>query len=136
MIRVCFQKAKIMLAGKSASILSDPRIYNEYFRRLYGDLDLDEMKIQTHRQALDYPKVAELYRLISDITLPVVVRHGPYERHLKAWQSHPSRTTWGRLQPFVVNVFEYEARGYLQAGIIEDLGNGLHLWMERPVEPL
>jgi len=123
-----FQKAKVMLDENDANGLCEPQIFTEYFKRLYGDLDLDESKIQVHRDALDYPKVSRLYRMIPDITLPVVVRYGDYEKHLKDWKSHPSRRTWRRLQPFVINVFEYEAKRLIQDGIMEDLGNGLYLW--------
>ena len=123
-----FQKAKVMLDKNDASTLSEPQIFTEYFKRLYGDLDLDESRIQAHREALDYPKVAKLYRLISDITLPVVVRHGDYKKHLNDWKYHPSRTAWRQLQPFIVNVFEYEAGPFIQNGIMEDLGNSLYLW--------
>jgi CRISPR-associated endonuclease/helicase Cas3 len=123
-----FQKAKVMLDENDVNTLSQPQIFMEYFKRLYGDLDLDESKIQLHREALDYPKVARLYRLITDITLPVVVRHGDYEKHLKNWKFHPSRKTWRRLQPFIVNVFEYEAGPFIQDGIMEDLGESLYLW--------
>jgi CRISPR-associated endonuclease/helicase Cas3 len=123
-----FQKAKVMLDKNDVNTLSQPQIFMEYFKRLYGDLDLDESKIQVHREALDYPKVARLYRLITDITLPVVVRHGDYEKHLKNWGFHPSRKTWRQLQPFIVNVFEYEAGHFIHDRIMEDLGNSLYLW--------
>ncbi len=123
-----FQKAKVMLDENDVNTLSQPQIFMEYFKRLYGDLDLDESKIQVHREALDYPKVARLYRLITDITLPVVVRHGDYEKHLKNWKFHPSRKTWRQLQPFIVNVFEYEAGSFIHDGIMKDLGNSLYLW--------
>ena len=123
-----FQKAKMMLDENDIKTLNEPQIFTEYFKRLYGDLDLDESKIQVHREALNYPKVARLYRLITDITLPVVVRHGDYEKQLKNWKIHPSRKTWRQLQPFIVNVFEYEAGPFIHDGIMEDLGNGLYLW--------
>jgi CRISPR-associated endonuclease/helicase Cas3 len=123
-----FQKAKVILDENDIKTLNEPQIFTEYFKRLYGDLDLDERKIQVHREALDYPKVARLYRLITDITLPAVVRHGDYENKLKNWKIHPSRRTWRQLQPFIVNVFEYEAGPFIHDGIMEDLGNGLYLW--------
>jgi CRISPR-associated endonuclease/helicase Cas3 len=123
-----FQKAKLMLDENDVHTLGEPQIFTEYFKRLYGDLDLDENNIQIHREALDYPKVARLYRLITDITFPVVVRHGDYKIHLKDWKFNPSRKTWRQLQPFIVNVFEYEAGPFIRDGIMEELGNGLYLW--------
>jgi CRISPR-associated endonuclease/helicase Cas3 len=123
-----FQKAKVMLDENDANTLSEPQIFKEYFNRLYSDLDLDEAKVQIHREALDYPKVANLYRIIPDITLPVVVRYGDYERPLSNWRIHPSRTAWRRLHPFIINVFEHEAAEYIQDGIMEDIGNNLYRW--------
>jgi len=123
-----FQKAKLILDENDASTISEPQIFTEYFNLLYADLDLDESKIQAHREAFDYPKVANLYRLISDSTLPVVVRYGDYEKHLNDWKNYTSRSTWRQLQPFIINVFEYEARKYIQDRIMEDLGKNLYLW--------
>lgn len=123
-----FQKAKVILDENDVNILNEPKIFTEYFKRLYGDLDLDERNIQVHREALDYPKVAGLYRLITDNTLSVVVRHGDYEKHLKNWKFHPSRKTWRQIQPFIVNVFEYEAGPFILDEIMKDLGNNLYLW--------
>lgn len=123
-----FQKAKLILDENHVSKLSEPQIFTEYFERLYGNLDLDESKIQIHREAFDYPKVASLYRLISDNTLPVAVRYDDYEKHLDDWKNYTSRSAWRQLQPFIINVFEYEARQYIQDGIMEGLGNNLYLW--------
>ena len=59
---------------------------------------------------------------------PVVVRHGDYKKHLSKWKNKPSRTNWRHLQPFIVNVFEYEARNFIQNRVMQDLGNNLYLW--------
>ncbi|SPJ15503.1 CRISPR-associated helicase, Cas3 family [Syntrophobacter sp. SbD2] len=123
-----YQKSKMMLDGRDPDELNNPLIFQEYFRLFYGDLDLDELEIQVHRQALDYPRVADLFRLIPYNTLSVVVRYGSYNKHLKNWEISSSRATWRRLQPFIISVFDYEAESYLRDGIIEDLGKNLYIW--------
>lgn len=123
-----FQKSKIILDGRDPDDLSGPNIFQEYFTLLYGDLNVDELDIQVHREALDYPQVAALFRLIPDTTLSVVVRYGSYEKYLKDWELSPSRKNWRKLQPFIVGIFEHEAKTYIQDGTIKDLGNNLYIW--------
>ena len=123
-----FHKSKLVLEGRDPDDLNNPEIFGEYFHLLYSDLDLDESKIQIHRQALDYPSTADLFRLIPKRTIPVVVRYSEYEKCLRSWEFSPSRTNWRRLQPFLVNVFTYEAESHLDAGIMRDLGNNLYIW--------
>ena len=128
------EKTEILLWEKGSSdILHDPKIYEEYFSMLYSSLgnDLDKKKIQISRSQLDFPETASLSRIIESNTLPVVARYADYMQFLDDWRYHPSRETWRSLQPYIVNVFEWEARGYLQEGMMASISDGLYIWEGR-----
>ena len=56
--------------------LGDPAVLSAYYESLFGLVDTDKRKIQEKRSKLDYPVVAERYRLIDDDTIDVVVPYG------------------------------------------------------------
>jgi CRISPR-associated endonuclease/helicase Cas3 len=51
----------------------DQSIFAEYFQSLYQGLETDSKEIQKYRKCLDYPKVAEEFKLIPDDTNPVAI---------------------------------------------------------------
>ncbi|MCD5408263.1 CRISPR-associated helicase Cas3' [Candidatus Bipolaricaulota bacterium] len=128
---VGLEKAKFLLQEYSEERLHDPELYREYFLRLYLDVPLDKNKVQGLREELSYPKVAERYRLIEDPTVPVVVSYGDALRRLEAWQRSPGWATWQRLQPYVVNLYEREARCFEREGWLEMVTEGLYRWRGR-----
>lgn len=100
------EDAKTLLGRNPPKRLHDPKLYNEYFQMLFRDVNLDKKKIQPYRHDLNYPKVAEKYKLIED-TIPVVVPS--YDNHeggrrLKEHLENPSRDTWRKLMPFIINL--------------------------------
>lgn len=129
--RAGLEKAKLILAEyKDIEILAEPKIYENYFSQLYGSManDLDFYRIQEKRKKLEYPEVASLYRLIDSDTIPVIVRYDDYEEVLRNWETFPSRETWRCLQPYLVNVFQWEAQKFLNNGLMSELTKGLYLW--------
>jgi CRISPR-associated endonuclease/helicase Cas3 len=128
---VGLEKAKFLLQEYPEERLYDPEFYREYFLKLYADVPLDKNKVQRLREELCYPKVAERYRLIEEPTVPVVVPYGDALRRLEAWQRSPGWTTWQRLQPYVVNLYEREARRFEQEGWLETVTEGLYRWRGR-----
>lgn len=128
-----FGEAKTMLARPDLD-LHDPEIFREYFRLLYQDVPTDREGIQKLRQELDYPEVARLYRLISDASVPVIVRYPRDEERRKPLESLLGRIRrtgiWSgdhrRLQPYVVSMFEHEfekCREYT-----EEVSEGVFVW--------
>ena len=85
--------AKTLLSRNTPERLHNPELYTEYFQMLFRDVDLDKKGIQPYRRDLDYPRVAEKYKLIED-TLPVVIpTYGNHEgeRRLQEHVKKPSR---------------------------------------------
>lgn len=66
--------------------LHDPAVYQDYFRRLYVDTDLDARDLQRSRDSarrrLDFSKVSDLFELIPKATMPVIVEYDSNARAL------------------------------------------------------
>ncbi len=126
-------EAAMMLEG--GLDLHDPDVFREYFVRLYQDVSTDGQGIQKLRQEFDYPEVARRYRLISEQSVPVIVRYGkPWRedgeldrlvkriRHAGLWSSDHRK-----LQPYVVSIFEREFEK--KRDCTEEVAEGVFLWM-------
>lgn len=114
--------------------LHDPEVFREYFRNLYQGVDTDARGIQKLRKEFDFPEVARRYRLISDASVPVIVRYG------EAWAEGGEmdelvgkirkRGIFGRdhrrLQPYAVSMFEREFEK--RRDETEPIAEGVFLW--------
>ena len=126
------EKAKLLLMPPcDVAELHNPELYRVYFEKLFGALDTDKRKIQSHREVLDYPSVDSEYRMIEQNTIPVVINFECASNRLKEWRYHPCRRTWQRLQPLLVNIFDYEARPLKAEGWLEPISEGLCLSLGR-----
>lgn len=124
-----FGLADFLLGQNNPEALHNPALHEEYFRRLYAEQDLDKHKVQAYRETLNYPETARLFRLISDDTVLVAVPYGQGSCRLKDWKNRPSRATWRRLQPFVVNIQRREAERLMADNWLEPVSEGLYRWI-------
>jgi CRISPR-associated endonuclease/helicase Cas3 len=123
--------AKVLLDRIDPQRLHDPELYTEYFQMLFRDVDLDKKGIQPYRRDLDYPNVAEKYKLIED-TVPVVVTtydNNEGQRRLDRYLANPSRESFRRLTPYIVNVRHYDLRKDEYQGCFEQVNTGLYKWL-------
>lgn len=123
--------AKTLLSRNAPERLHNPKLYTEYFQMLFRDVDLDKKGIQPYRRDLDYPRVAEKYKLIED-TLPVVIpnyNNHEGEHRLQKYIEKPSRETWRRLMPFVVNLSYRDLHRDDIKECVEEVTPGLRRWI-------
>ena len=118
--------------------LHDPALYQTYFQLLYQAVETDAKGIQALRQTLDYPEVAQRFRLIEDDTAAVVVRykrpssdHSEAERLLRIVQQQREVPRWAlrRLQPYLVNVRTRLISDYHRQGLLGEITPGLWEWL-------
>ena len=129
--KIGMDDAKTLLNRNAPKRLHNPEIYTEYFQMLFRDVDLDKKRIQGERSELDYPKVAEKYKLIED-TMPVVILtydNHEGDRRLQEYVKKPSRETWRRLMPYVVNLSYRDFRRDEIKECIEEVSPGLYRWI-------
>ena len=116
--------------------LHDPDIFREYFSRMYRVVSTDEFEIQSLRESLDYPEVADRFRLIPDDTVPVIV---PYEERDPRKETTRLRLLerirsegflrpgdQQRLQPYTVGLRGQELERV--AWMTEEIAEGMRLW--------
>jgi CRISPR-associated endonuclease/helicase Cas3 len=117
----------------------DPAWSRLYFQRLFQTLGsgTDRERIQDSRRSLDYPVVAQKFRMIDDDTETVVItRYGPPEERQAVQglvgtlrRGRPNiRSILRRLQPYMVSVRSREAQRYRQLGLIDPILEGVGEW--------
>ena len=119
--------AKGILANCEGSALHEPELYRTYFRKLFSIANSDARSIQERREVLDFPEVAKRYKMIPE-TVSIVVNYGDADLLLKRWLEKPSKESWRKLQPYIVNVFEHEAIRHAKDGWLETLNGGIYRW--------
>jgi CRISPR-associated endonuclease/helicase Cas3 len=92
--------------GRIPSI-DDPQVIREYFQRIYSVGNLDKYKIGALREEMQFREVAQLYRLIDDAGIPVVVpkwdkRSIDIEQLIASFE--PNRAGFRSLAAFQVNL--------------------------------
>jgi CRISPR-associated endonuclease/helicase Cas3 len=115
--------------GRLPSV-DDPDVINEYFDCVFNGGELDQHQIRRLREAQNFPKVGEKYRLIEDAGTPVVTasweeRRDEISRLIEAARERPTRARLRALAPFQVNL-RFPTRQ--QGSFIVEEPNGLSLW--------
>lgn len=112
-----------------------PDVFEDYFRRLYriGSPDaLDAKGIQELRKVLNYPKVADEFRLIDRDTVPVIVEYDEEARQLIKRIRRAGALRRGdhrRLQPYAVGLkkWEFEENEWLTEDLLRE-SDDVKLW--------
>ncbi|MGH2550643.1 MAG: CRISPR-associated helicase/endonuclease Cas3, partial [Thermomicrobiales bacterium] len=122
----------------------DPETMTRYFARLFKLAETDHKKIQEARRDWKFRKVAELFRMIPDdgVTiivpyLPSGVRESPAVELRKEvleslkWRGFMPRKVADRVQAFSVSVPWRVANAAINTGLAEELTEGLAYWNGR-----
>ncbi|MFV9510193.1 CRISPR-associated helicase Cas3' [Tepidibacillus sp. LV47] len=127
--RVAMEVARAMLARMQSEDLHRPDLFRNYFKQMFASVDLDQRKIQADREALDYPNVAEKYRLIDQDTVSVVVPYEDSQVHLRTWEEEPSRKNLRQLQPYIIQLYQWEVQRKEQEGWMRLVSGNLYQWL-------
>lgn len=122
---------EVMLkAGGGAIDIHAPASFTSYFVGLYNSSDLDRRGVVEARRALDFPAVAQRFRLIDDITTGVLVPYGAgaewIMRLLRGEEF--GRAQLRQMQSFVVSLYRGELEQGLASGAVTVEGDaGVHV---------
>jgi CRISPR-associated endonuclease/helicase Cas3 len=107
--------------------VSDPKLFENYFRMLYLVENQDAKHIQTLRQEFNFATVGREFRLIEDgFTKSVIVPYGEAEARLQDLRlKGPTRQTLRSLQRFIVNIYPDAFAKFIQAGALEEVVEGI-----------
>ena len=123
---------EVMLAVGGGSIdIHTPASFTDYFVGLYNSSDLDGRRVVDARRALDFPTVAQRFKLIDDITTGVLVPYGQgagWITRLLAGEQF-GRAHFRHMQPFMVSLYEGELKKGLASGEVTIEGDaGIHVF--------
>jgi CRISPR-associated endonuclease/helicase Cas3 len=126
-LRIALQATEALLAEHSDGLpLSDPALFEQFFRQFFHHSDLDRRAIQPERAVLNFATVAREFRLIEDgYRRAVAVPWGAGPERLRGFEAEPGRDTARGLQPFLVHVPERTAERLLQAGRLRAVSESL-----------
>ncbi len=135
--RAGYDNTRAMLAAGQVDP-DDPVSMTRYFTRFFQTVDTDAKRIQPwrDRDSLNYPKVAEQFRMIDDDTVTLVVQDYPEPQNrevlalIEQLKHEPGqgRRLLRELQPYTVALFRGNARR-LPPGRIEPLvGDTVYVW--------
>jgi CRISPR-associated endonuclease/helicase Cas3 len=127
--KTAMETARFLLAQRQPEDLYNPNIFREYFRRLFAAVDVDSKNIQKDRETLDYPLVAEKYRLIDQDTVSVIVPYAEALKCLRMWESSPSRYSFRRLQPYMIQLYRFEAEKKEKDGWLREVADNVYEWL-------
>ncbi len=114
----------------------DPEAMRRYFELLFGTaVDTDAKKVQQARKNLDFPAVADRFRMIDDDACDVIVDYPESDatnidrlvEQLRA-RERPARAILRDLQPHMVSIYQSEYERRLRDGFIEELLPGVGRW--------
>jgi CRISPR-associated endonuclease/helicase Cas3 len=115
-----------------------PELPRDYFRQLFETVETDREGIQRLRESLEYPKVAQAFRMIDEDTESVVVtQYGSEEQRGRVEQllddlrrgTGNRRLLFRNLQPYIVSIYKRQVERYRAQGFIVPVQPGLGEWM-------
>ncbi|NJL88485.1 MAG: CRISPR-associated helicase Cas3' [Coleofasciculaceae cyanobacterium SM2_1_6] len=110
--------------------LDSPEIFEEYFHKLYENVNTDKCDIQGLRKKLNYPEVSKKFKFIQDDTTPVVIQHDDRVRGLLRLIERRGLLSgdWRSLQPYLVNLRNYEFSR--TEDLRREIAPGLWVWQD------
>jgi CRISPR-associated endonuclease/helicase Cas3 len=108
--------------------LSDPSIFETYFRMLYFSEKLDLKQIQTLREGFNFATVGREFKLVEDgFTHTIIVPYGNANERLNVLRKlGPNRVTLRSLQAFTVSIYSNSFARLSNVGALEEVAKGVY----------
>ncbi len=116
--------------------LHDPTLYQRYFQEYYSLPYRDHYGIQELRKNLNYPEVAQKFRLIDDNSTPVIVTYEPAAEKIRKLldrlqkAKNPHRDDLRALQPYTVNLPKHEFERAKKDALVSEIIPDVWAWRE------
>jgi CRISPR-associated endonuclease/helicase Cas3 len=108
--------------------LNDPLLFPKYARQVLKMQDIDGERVMEPESELDFPCVAERFRMIDDAGVPVVAPYGEAMAHVtRLRREGPSRDGFRRLQRFTVSLRPQELDRLFALGFLEPVFTGANI---------
>jgi CRISPR-associated endonuclease/helicase Cas3 len=122
-LRRGLEVAEGMLTSRGPDLdMTDGDVLDEYFRHLYHASQLDRRGVSPHRASFNFATVAQLVRFIDEGMMhPVLVPWSDAAERVARFATWPSRESARALQPFVVQVREFELHALQRMGAVAPL---------------
>ncbi len=121
-----FTELTITLLEEFMENLDDPAAMQRYFREAFKFTSTGN-HIQELRKEFKYRTVAEEFKLIADVTKPLVVLNyseADVPNLLEGWGHMPPGKWFRRLSPFTVSVYDHDIRKLRNEGLLQDHESG------------
>jgi CRISPR-associated endonuclease/helicase Cas3 len=111
-----------------------PDVFRDYFRDLYSLRNLDKnssdgKSIQEMREDWQFERVADTFRLIEQVTVPVIV---PYKGSMQLLDdAHPDyldQEFYRNIQPYIVNLSKHKFDKSIEMGLCSEFSDELYRW--------
>lgn len=113
----------------------DPKVYEDYFQKLYQAVNTDAKRIQESRENLKYKDVDDKFKMIDDASISVIVRYkglnnekNEVDKILSSIKYLPPSVAFRKLQPYLVNIKQYKFRQFQLDGLIIEIAEGRYEW--------
>ena len=121
----------LLNASANALSIHDPKHMRRYFDKLYGGDEHDVNDIEALRKQLDFPAVADRFKMIDDATQAVLVPWGEkgraiIESFMRAFEIN--KTLYKEAQRFQIGLYEWEFKAALKAGAIFEVSHESGVW--------
>jgi CRISPR-associated endonuclease/helicase Cas3 len=111
--------------GETDPDLNDPHLFPKYAKRVLKMQETDLEKVMEPESGLDFPAVAERFRMIEDAGISVVAPYGEAVEHVaRLRREGPTRAGFRRLQRFTVSLHSQAFERLYALGFVEPVFGG------------
>lgn len=113
----------------------DPKVYEDYFKKLYQAVNTDAKRIQESRENLKYKDVDDKFKMIDDASISVIVRYkglnnekNEVDKILSSIKYMPPSVAFRKLQPYLISIKQYKFHQFQLDGLIIEISEGRYEW--------